>query len=130
MTSRNVEFETLWARADKAGREAVAAMTPVPMLVGSAKSLFSNELDYSKPVEYVADGVCGFAWVMVRPGTSAFARWLKATGRAHADSYRGGVSVWVSDYNQSMQRKEAYARAMARVFADAGVRAYADSRMD
>ena len=70
------DFKGLFATAVCAGGEAGKALQPVPMLVGSAKSLFGSEMDHSKPVYYVADGVCGFAWVNVRPGNSAFAKWL------------------------------------------------------
>jgi hypothetical protein len=127
---REAEFAALWKKASEAGQVAATAMTPVPMIVGQAKSLFSNEIDYSQKTYFEPDGVCGFAWVQVKPGTSAFAKWLKKMGYARSDDYYGGVSIWVSDYNQSMQRKEAHARAMARVFSDAGINAYPMSRMD
>jgi hypothetical protein len=38
--------------------------------------------------------------------------------------------MWVFDYNQSMELKEAYAHAYAKVLRDAGFNAYANSRMD
>jgi hypothetical protein len=58
------------------------------------------------------DGVCGFAWVVVKPATSSFAKWLKKTGWADK-AYGGGLSIWIGGYNQSMTRKEAHAAAMA-----------------
>lgn len=125
------DFAALYAKADAAGKAAAAACRPTPMIVGDAKSLFSNEIDYSKPTYYVADGVCGFAWVNLKPGNSGFANWLKKMKLARRDEYYGGVTIWVSDYNQSMDRKSAYAGAFARVLNDAGFkRAYAMSRMD
>ena len=36
----------------------------------------------------------------------------------------------VSQYGQSLEKKEAFANAYAEVLSDAGVRAYVDSRMD
>jgi hypothetical protein len=77
---------------------------------------------------YVADGVCGFAWVNF-PGNSAFGRWLKKSGKARND-YPKGVCVWISAYNQSMQRKEAHAQAMAKYLKDHGIECSARSRMD
>jgi hypothetical protein len=75
--------------------------------------------------------VCGFAWVNIKPGNSAFANWLKMKKIARRDEYYGGVTVWVSDYNQSMERKMAYAGAFARTLEAAGLkRVYAMSRMD
>ena len=44
--------------------------------------------------------------------------------------FRSGLSVWVSEGGQSMERKEAYARAYADVLRAAGIEAYAGSRMD
>ena len=125
-----LQFQELYRAARDAGLAAAAACNPTPMVVGHAKSLFSNEIDYAKPVEVVADGVCGFAWIIVKPGNSKFANWLKKEGYGRPDTYYGGVCVWVSEFNQSMQKKEAYARAFARVLGHAGIKAYSDSRMD
>lgn len=123
------DMQTLYNRADEAGKAAVAKAQIVPMFVGNAVGL-SDKLDETKPVYYVEDGVCGFAWVNVKPGNSAFAKWLKAQGIARTDDYYKGVSIWIRGYGQSMQKKEAYAQAMAKVFSDAGITAYAMSRMD
>jgi hypothetical protein len=112
-------FAELFAKAEAAGREAGAKAAVRPMVVhGGSESYF------------VADGVCGFAWVKVRPANSSFARWLVANDKARKDSYAGGVSISVRDYNQSMQRKEAHAYAMAAVLSDAGFKASAESRID
>ena len=124
------DWQAVYDEADKAGKAAAEACKPVPMVVGEETSLFSGKLDTSKPMHYVSDGVCGFAWVNVKPGTSAFAKWLKAKKLARTDDYYGGVCVWVGAYNQSMQRKEAYAYAFARVLNDKGIKAIARSRMD
>lgn len=111
-------FKALFDKAYAAGVEAAKACVPNPMVVsGMGKSY------------YVSEGACGFAWVKVCPGNSAFARWLVKEKLARA-SYSGGVDIWVHEYNQSIARKEAHAFAMARVLADAGIVAYGGSRMD
>lgn len=131
MTKRqDAEFQALWNKANAAGREAATATVPQPMYVSTAVGLFSDEIDTSKPVYKVDDGLCGFAWVSVRPGTSAFARWLKYHGHGQTDGYAGGVSIWIGDYNQSHARKYAHAKAMAKVITDAGYTAYANERLD
>ena len=122
--------EDIFAAADEAGRLAVSRTKVVPMVVGHAKSIFSNEIDYSRPVEVVEDGVCGFAWVNIKPANSKFAKFLVERKLARKDSYYGGICMSVSDYNQSMTKKEAYAYAFARVLSDNGIRASATSRMD
>ena len=75
---------------------------------------------------------CGFAWVNVRPATQPFARWLKKAGIVEWASYQGGYDIWNPSNNptQSMDAKEAGARAYARVLQDKGIHAYAQSRMD
>ena len=45
-------------------------------------------------------------------------------------AYPTGLHFWVGLFNQSMTRKEAYASAFAKVLNEAGIQAYADSRMD
>lgn len=112
--SRN-EMADLCAAANIAGVRAAQALTPDPMFISG----------YAP----VLDGVCGFAWVTIRPGNSRFANFLKQQGLA-SKAYGGGVQVWINPYNQSMQKKAAHAEAMARVFREAGIDAVAQSRMD
>jgi hypothetical protein len=127
--ARYAEFEAVYNEANRAGFAAAEAMKPRAMVVAS----HSNPLDDSSPVEkawYVADGVCGFAWVTIYPGNSSFAKWAVKNGVAKK-AYRGGVSIWISAHNQSMERKEAHARKLADVLREKlGVKAYAESRMD
>lgn len=124
------EAAELMARAERAGREAAEAKVPVPMIVQELRDPFDPNSEVVKEYAPVLSGVCGFAWVRVVPGGSSFARWLTASGKGRKDSYAGGVSVWVRGYGQSLERKEAYASAMAGVLKEAGVHALAESRMD
>jgi hypothetical protein len=66
--------------------------------------------------------VCGFAWITIHPGTSAAAKYAKAHFQAHP-AHRGGMQISVGLFNQSMERKERYADAFARVLQEAGIRA-------
>ena len=119
MTDSNIT--ALVDSAIKAGRAAAEAIEPMPMVVTDA----SRGKSY-----FVSEGPCGFAWINVKPANCAVAKYLKAHYRASRDSYNGGITYWVHDYGQSMARKEAFAYAMAKVLRDAGIRAYAGSRMD
>lgn len=116
-----MRFEKLWQEADAAGKAAAAAIIPRAMVVSWREGATLRR-------EYVAEGVCGFAWVKF-PGNGAFGRWAKKQGLARK-GYGPGLEYWISDYNQSMQRKEAYAIAFAKILREAGISAYADSRMD
>ena len=115
---KEAEFKALLERAQINGRKKVESLEVNPMVVTDGVQNW-----------FVADGSCGFAWVVIRPGNCAFANWLKKKEIARAHYY-GGVQIWISAYNQSMQKKMAFAEGMAEVFKEAGIEAHADSRMD
>lgn len=134
---KDESFEIVYLMADDAGRRAVAALTANggirPMVVQQRE----NPLDDRSKVVYqetVSDGVCGFAWVELKPANNAFCKWLVKKG--YASKLSGpGVSIWVHDYNQSMQKKAAYARAFCQVIKsqaqDLRLKSvYSGSRMD
>jgi len=75
---------------------------------------------------------CGFAWVKIKPATTSFARALKKEGVVKYVSYNGGYDIWnPADYHgQSMDFKEAGARAYAEVLRGYGIRAIPMSRAD
>lgn len=78
---------------------------------------------------YIMDDYpCGFAWVWFK-GNTDWARWAKKQGLA-SKSYPSGLSIWVSFFNQSMRKKEAYAQAYVAVLREHGIEAFAQSRMD
>lgn len=122
------KYAALAKKADAAGKAAAEAKTPTPMIVGEAKSLFDDSIDYSKPTYFVESGVCGFAWVFVK-GNTGFGRWAKNAGIA-SKGYPTGLNIRVSGYGQSYERKMAYAQAYAAVLKEAGVTAYAEGRLD
>lgn len=123
------DAKALYARAHEAGDAAAQACVPVPMYVVQ----HAHPLDDSSPIvkRYapIMDGICGFAWINVTPGTSSFARFLKEEDLCSPSHY-GGVMIWVGDYNQSYEKKSAYAAAFARVLREAGVEARSMSRLD
>lgn len=119
----------IYEEAHAAGMAAGEACTPTPVVFGQAIGL-SNEMDTTKPMYLENEGVCGFAWVNVKPGNCRMANFLKQNKLGRPDSYYKGVSVWARGFNQSLERKEAYAEAFAKVLRDAGIKAYAGSRMD
>jgi hypothetical protein len=123
------QYRALWKRAKEAGEAAAKACTPTPMIVGTPTHPLGNDIDPTKRVYYVPQGVCGFAWISIHPATSGFVRWMKSQGIGRR-AYGGGWQVWVSGYGQSMEKKSAYAGAVAAVLQEAGFKAYGESRMD
>lgn len=125
---RNARWAELARKAREAGEAALAAATPTPMIVEQRIDPLDDESRVTKQW-YVPQGACGFAWVTIRPGNSSFAIWAKNNLGARK-AYRGGVEIWVHQGDQSVELKEAYARAFAQVLREAGIKAYAQSRLD
>lgn len=124
---KKINYEEIFNAAVEAGKKAAEEHVPTPMIVEE----HSNPLDDSSPVKerhIVSDGVCGFAWIKFN-GNTGFAKWMKKEGHA-SKSYPSGLSYWVYAYNQSMEKKEKFARAFADVLRNNGIKAYAQSRMD
>lgn len=122
-------FAQIWEEANQAGLAAADAAHPTPIVVQQ----HSNMLDDGSPVvkEWVVPGgVCGFAWVTVRPGNSSFARWTVKNKLMEPNRYSGGVQLFVHVGGQSMGIKEAYADAFAAVLRKHDIKAYSNSRMD
>lgn len=116
-----VDFDKIFMMANDAGQIAALDAIPAPMIVSGYED------------EPVMDGVCGFAWVnfKMKSGLARkFGKWMKDNDHGRKDDYLGGVTIWISDYGQSMTRKAAHAGAMAQYLREAGIDAYADSRMD
>jgi hypothetical protein len=124
-----VNAAALVAQAHAAGIQALEDSKPVPMIVGHSKTLFGNDVDPNQPRYFVESGVCGFASIRVKPGNCAVAKYLREVGLGRRSDY-GGILVSVREGGQSLQRKEAYGYAFARVLQAHGVDAYCESRMD
>lgn len=121
-------LQALFDSADEAGKTAVESLKVTPMVVIERE----NPLDPNSQIKnqyFVEDGCCGFASVIVRPGNCAFANFLKKNYRAYKHYY-GGVNFPIRAYGQSLQMKEAYAKAFAKVVNEAGIKASVDSRLD
>jgi hypothetical protein len=129
MTNDDIIFDCIFATAHEAGMAAAKACTPVPMIVQQHASMAND----ASPVEkewLVGGGVCGFAWIKVNPANCMFANWCKKNNKGKTDSYEGGLTIWVHEFGQSMERKVAYAGAFACVLCEFGIDASTRSRMD
>lgn len=116
--NRYAKYQEIIAEAYKAGIEAGKNARPIPMYV----------IDQGIPIDRIDDGACGFAWVAF-PGNTSFGKWAKKQGLARSH-YPSGLCVWVSEFGQSVDRKEAFAGAYAKVLKANGIDAYAGSRLD
>ena len=116
--NRYAKYQEIIDKAYKAGIEAGKNARPIPMYV----------IDQGIPIDRIDDGACGFAWIAF-PGNTSFGKWAKKQGLARSH-YPSGLCVWVSEFGQSVDRKDAFAGAYARVLKDSGIDAYAGSRLD
>lgn len=123
------DFQKIYDEAYKAGMEAGEKCNPTPMIVQQHK----NMADDNSPIEQqwmVKGGVCGFAWINVKPATQAFAKWLKYKEIVKGVAYEGGYSIWVHEFGQSMEQKIAFASAFAEVLSRYRINCYVGSRLD
>jgi len=109
----------LYRKANEAGLWALQVCTPSPMNVTDGVQVWHE-----------TEGMCGFAWVNIKPARGPLVAYLKSQDIGRTDDYYGGYTVWVHEGNQSVDRKRAYAAAFAKVLRDAGLEAYAHSRLD
>lgn len=121
-----MEFREIYIAAHEAGMAAVEKAQVAPMIVQA----HANPMDDNSPVVksyFVEDGVCGFASVIVK--NIKFANFLKKNNIGRKN-WSTGYAINVSAFNQSLQKKEAYAYAFASVLKSNDIDAYVDSRMD
>ena len=123
-----MDNQTIYAQANDKGNAAVQMTTVAPMVVQQRENPLNDGSSLVREY-FVADGVCGFASVTVKPANSKFAKYLIANGLGRK-GYGGGVCMSVRQFNQSLTKKEAYAYAFASVLNEHGIKAYAESRMD
>ena len=116
--NRYAKYQEIIDQAYKAGIEAGKNARPIPMYV----------IDQGIPIDRIDDGACGFAWIAF-PGNTSFGKWAKKQGLARSH-YPSGLCVWVSEFGQSVDRKDAFAGAYAKVLKENGIDAYAGSRLD
>lgn len=122
------DWQEVYDKAHEAGMEAGNNHKPTPMVVQQHE----NMADDNSPVkqQWVTDnGVCGFAWIIIKPGGCSFARWLKKNGLAKK-AMGGGVRVWVGEFGQSYEKKMAYATAFASVVTKKGISCFSGGRLD
>ena len=126
---REAKFDAIFEAAREAGLAAGNEVECAPM----------NLVNYATGKTYcIPDGPCGFAWIVVK-GNSSFGRWAtKQTEKTESGyvrelwskHYPSGLCHYVWEFNQSVTRKKAYARACAAVLNEYGIDAYAGSRLD
>lgn len=125
----------MWNEAQEAALKAFDDCIPTPMVVGQS-SLFSGGI-IPGTEEVVPDGVCGFAWINIKPARGPLVKFLKERGYGNRGVY-GGYTLSFYEIcpsrrgSQSMEKKIAACRAFVEVvkkyFPEMNIRV--ESRMD
>lgn len=130
------DFSNICITADEAGRAAVEKVVARSVLLYQETHPFSGKMDTNKPTYILDDFPCGFAWVDIYPQNKGNTKLGKEERKIlesagfRKNEYEKSYQLWISAYNQSMQKKEAYARAFAEVLRENGLKAYSGSRLD
>lgn len=140
MSKSDTKYELLWQELKQVAHKAYENATPpTPIIVGSPSTPLGNDVDFNQKTWYVADGVCGFASVVLDSGQTGFAKWLVSNKFAHKHWRIGvgykGVSFWAEgkgfpETRQSLQLKQQVCGAVARHLRDKGFNAWVESRID
>lgn len=117
--------------AIKAGME----NKPTPIAVVSA-GLDDKPLADAKP-SIIMEGLCGYAWVTIRPARGAFVKFMKSIDKGR-NGYYGGYEISTNvieretgvNFGQSYERKMAAAEAFAATLQTWGINAVAEGRLD
>lgn len=118
-TQYETEYEIL-QEAHLAGLYAGNTANPTPYQIVNGDNQVIDSLD---------DGLCGFAWITIRPARGKLVAYLKKR-QWGSNGWNGGWEIWVSHFNQSYERKYAYAKAFAETLRTHGINAQAGGRLD
>lgn len=119
----------LLQKAHEAGQIAADSCTPIPMIVQQHLNMADDDSPIVKEY-HVPQGICGFAWINIRPANSKVAKLAISNYGGRKSHYEGGVNVFVQDYGQSYEKKMTYANAFASVLIEAGIKCYPQGRLD
>lgn len=127
MALSDFQCKTLFESADEAGTLAADSIE-LPVVTLQDSDVFGNlKPDGNK---YSFSGLCGFA-VVHFPANTRFSKWAVLVGIARKDSYHGGLRMNVFQFNQSYDKKVAYASAFANVLLENGIKkVWVEDRLD
>lgn len=125
--------EKIWEQIIEASKKAYAdAEANLPEFEIVETDIFGNRISDRS---YKMQGLCGFAWVKIKPARGKMVSWLKKNNIGKTDSYAGGYMLWVggdipAGSTQAIQTKEAIASAAVKILQENGIRAWKESRLD
>jgi len=131
-TAREAQYQDWMTALVSIAEAAYLNAQPAPMAVYETAGLSDAPAPGGRSWN-VSEGVCGFAWVTIRPATSSFARWLSKNNigyKHYISGWQIPMHVFVGQMGQSLERAEAASMAVSKFLRDQGIEAQAASRMD
>jgi hypothetical protein len=135
-----INYEALFEELKQVSHDALASCpAPTPMIVGSPSTPLGNDVDPNQQTWFHADGVCGFAYVILESGRTGFAQWLLKNDKGSKWwSYGRTKGVSLNDYprygfanvGQSYEKNRFVANKIAARLRAEGLDAWVDSRID
>ena len=133
-------YEQLYEELKRVSHEALAECpAPTPIIVGSPSTPLGNDVDPNQKTWFHADGVCGFAYVVLESGRTGFAQWLLKNGKGSKwwsfGRYKGvGVATYsrygFASIGQSYEKNCFVAGKVASYLQSQGIDCWVDSRLD
>jgi len=142
---KKTDFPALFEELKQVSHKALAECpAPTPIIVGSPSTPLGNDVDPNQKTWYHADGVCGFATVVLESGRTGFAQWIlkerpsgqKLGAKWWSSGRAKGVGLYTfdrygfADTGQSYERKRFVAGRMAAHLRSKGIAAWVDARID
>jgi hypothetical protein len=140
-TSSSVkQYEKLFDELKLVSKNALAKCpAPTPIIVGSPSTPLGTDVDPNQQTWFHADGVCGFATVVLENGRTGFAQWLVKNdfgAKWWSFGRYKGVGVYTfsrygfADIGQSYEKNRFVANAVANHLRSKGIACWVDSRVD
>ena len=134
----NTTWQGIYDEARSAGLTAATVKKPQTVAFFESDGLspetdttLAQAVQQGKQVWVETEGVCGFAWIHFPKWREPFEKWLVASGNGKLEHYpKNHVSIWVSEFNQSYERKVAYAQTFAAALQKHSITAYPGDRLD
>lgn len=140
-----IDFPALFEELKQVSHQALAeAPAPAPMIVGHPSTPLGNDVDPNQKTWFHADGVCGFATVVLDSGRTGFAQWIlqerpqwnKLGAKWWSAGRTKGVGLYTfarygfADVGQSYEKNRFVANRIAAHLRSKGIGAWVDARID
>lgn len=105
-------------------------IVPHPVRWASAHRWSDVGIDPDQPSWVENEGLCGFAWVTIRPARGEFVKYLKSRGIGHKNYSGSGWTINTTTLEQSFERNEAWANTFCAILEKYNIHSTVTTRLD